>query len=244
MKTLWKKRTYETIAHIVGTDALAFDKQDLRGPYYSIAQKLDEKDIIYTFSGCNSSNFCKAKKMIDNSTDFELKENLNNPEYHRRNVLDERKRCIRAIDSAILHFKLQNGLKLAKQEFIGKAGFDRKTIKEHHDYISSIRTNIDNALKIIASPNSSIDAKMSAQKMIEHNQNEMRTLENSPLISFKRRVDEILQDSSNGYKLKQFLELRDGIENGSVPASLSELRNYLIEIDEGIFGFVPDPEKL
>ena len=245
LKTLWKKRTYETIAHIVGTEALAFEKQDLKGPFYTIAQKLDEKNIIYTFPGCSSSNsFCKAKKMIENSVDFELKENLDNPEYHRRNLYDERKRCVRAIDSAMLHFKLQNGLRLAKQEFIGKAGFDRATMKEHYDYISSIKANIDNALKIIASPSSNFDVKMSAQKMIEHNQNEMRTLENSPLIDFKRRVDAILQESENASKLKQFVELRDRIENGEIEVSLSELRNYLIEIDEGIFGFVPDPEKL
>jgi hypothetical protein len=182
--------------------------------------------------------------MIENSVDFELKENLNNPEYHRTNLYDERKRCIRAIDSAILHFKLQNGLKLAKQEFIGKAGFDRATMKEHHDYISSIKANIENALKIIASPSSNFDVKMSAQKMIEHNQNEMRTLENSPLINFKRRVEAILQESENASKLEQFMALRNSIENGSIEASLSELRNYLIEIDGGIFGFVPDPEKI
>ena len=244
LKTLWKKRTYETIAHIVGTEALSFERQDLKGPYYSIAQKLDEKDIIYTFPGCSTSNnFCKAKKMIENSADFELKENLNDPEFGRRNVQDTRKRCIRAIDSAILNFKLKNGLRAAKQEFIGKPGFDRKTMKAHYDYVSSIKDNINNALKIIASPNSSMEAKISAQKMIEHNQNEMRTLENSPMIEFKIRVDQILQESENATKIQQFEKLRDGIENGAIPADLRELRNYLIEIDEGIFGFVPDPEK-
>jgi hypothetical protein len=228
LKTLWKKRTYETIAHIVGTEALSFEKQDLKGPYYTIAQKLDEKDIIYTFPGCSSSNnFCKAKKMIENSADFELKENLDNPEFGRRNVQDTRKRCIRAIDSAILNFKLKNGLRAAKQEFIGKSGFDRKTMKAHYDYVSSIKENINNALKIIASPNSSMEVKISAQKMIE----------------FKMRVDQILQESENATKIQQFEKLRDGIENGSIPANLGELRNYLIEIDEGIFGFVPDPEK-
>jgi hypothetical protein len=84
---------------------------------------------------------------------------------------------------------------------------------------------------------------MSAQRMVEHNQNEMRTLENSPLIHFKRRVDAILQESENAFKIKQFEELRDRIENGTFTASLSELRSYLSEIDEGIFGFVPDPNK-
>ena len=49
--------------------------------------------------------------------------------------------------------------------------------------------------------------------------------------------------SENAFKIKQFEELRDRIENGTFTASLSELRGYLSEIDEGIFGFVPDPEK-
>lgn len=244
LKTLWKQRTYSTIAHIVGTDALSFDEEDLKVPFYSIAQKLDDKDIIYSFPGCSSSNnFCKAKKMIDNSVDFELQQNLNNPEYRRMNVNDERKKCIRAIDSAILHYKLQNGLKQAKDEFRNKAGFDRKTIKEHHDYIESIRMNIDNALRIVASPNSTAEQKISAQKMVEANQRDIATLENSPLKAFKNRFDEILSESVHAGRIQQFLEVREAIESGKIPADLDELRKILLEIDEGIFGFVSDPDK-
>jgi hypothetical protein len=245
LKTLWKKRTYSTLAHIVGTEALSFDEEDLRIPFNSIAQKLDEKNIIYSFSGCSpTNNFCKAKKMIDNSVNFELKENLNNPEYHKMIVNDERRKCIRAIDSAILHYKLQNALKQAKKEFIGKAGFDRATIKEHHDYVESIRHNIDNASRIIASPNTSAEQKMSAQGMIEANQRDLATLENSPLKVFKARVDEILSEKEHASKIQQFEQIRDAIESGSMAADLNELRKLLLEIDEGIFGFVPDPEKL
>ena len=245
LKTLWKKRTYSTLAHIVGTEALSFDEEDLRIPFNSIAQKLDEKNIIYSFSGCSpTNNFCKAKKMIDNSVNFELKENLNNPEYHKMIVNDEKRKCIRAIDSAILHYKLQNALKQAKKEFIGKAGFDRATIKEHHDYVESIRHNIDNASRIIASPNTSAEQKMSAQGMIEANQRDLATLENSPLKVFKARVDEILSEKEHASKIQQFEQIRDAIESGSMAADLNELRKLLLEIDEGIFGFVPDPEKL
>jgi hypothetical protein len=245
LKTLWKKRTYSTLAHIVGTEALSFDEEDLRIPFNSIAQKLDEKNIIYSFSGCSpTNNFCKAKKMIDNSVDFELKENLNNPQYHRMIVNDERRKCIRAIDSAILHYKLQNALKQAKKEFIGKAGFDRATIKEHHDYVESIRHNIDNASRIIASPNTSAEQKMSAQGMIEANQRDLATLENSPLKVFKARVDKILSEKEHAAKIQQFEQIREAIESGSMAADLNELRKLLLEIDEGIFGFVPDPEKL
>ena len=245
LKTLWKKRTYSTLAHIVGTDALSFEEEDLKVPFNSIAQKLDEKNIIYSFSGCSSTNnFCKAKKMIDNSVNFELKENLNNPEYHKMIVNDERRKCIRAVDSAILHYKLQNALKQAKKEFIGKAGFDRATIKEHHNYVESIKHNIDNASRIIASPNTSAEQKMSAQGMIEANQRDLATLENSPLKVFKARVDEILSEKEHASKLQQFEELRRAIESGSIPADLNELRKFLLQIDDGIFGFVPDPEKL
>ena len=87
LKTLWKKFTYETVSHIMGADALYFDDSDLKIPYNSIAKKLDDKDIIYSYSGCSpSNNLCKAKKMIENSLDFELKENLSNPDFHKNNV--------------------------------------------------------------------------------------------------------------------------------------------------------------
>jgi hypothetical protein len=245
LKTLWKKRTYSTLAHLVGTEALSFDEDDLKIPFNSIAQKLDEKSIIYTYSGCSASNnFCKAKKMIENSVDFELQANLDNPEYSKMIVNDEKRKCIRAIDSAILHYKLQNALKQARQEFIGKAGFDRQTIKEHHDYVESIKSNIDNASRIILSPNASPEQKMSAQRMIEANQRDLITLENSPLRTFKTRVDEILAERQHAEKLQQFEELKNAIESERISSDLGELRRYLTEIDEGIFGFVPDPEKL
>jgi hypothetical protein len=245
LKTLWKKRTYSTLAHLVGTEALSFDEDDLKIPFSSIAQKLDEKSIIYTYSGCSASNnFCKAKKMIENSVDFELQANLDNPEYSKMIVNDDKRKCIRAIDSAILHYKLQNALKQARQEFIGKAGFDRQTIKEHHDYVQSIKNNIDNGSRIILSPNASQEQKISAQRMIEANQRDLITLENSPLRTFKTRVDEILAERQHAEKLQQFAELKNAIESERISSDLSELRRFLTEIDEGIFGFVPDPEKL
>lgn len=243
LKTLWKKRTYEAISHLVGTDTLSFDDKDLKSPFYSIAQKLDEKDIIYTFKGCENTNFCKAKKQIDNSAGFELRENLNNPDYRKAFLNDDKQKCVRAIDSAILHYKLQNALRQAKGEFVGKSGFDRKTLAAHKAYYDSLKQNIDNALRIIASPNSSREQRISAQEMIEHNQNEMVSLENSPLKEFKTRFDQILAEDRHVQVLNQFEELKSAIENGSIPADLSQLRNYLIEIDEGVFGFVPDPEK-
>ena len=243
LKTLWKKRTYEAISHLVGTDTLSFDDKDLKSPFYSIAQKLDEKDIIYTFKGCENSNFCKAKKQIDNSAGFELRENLNNPNYQKAFLNDDKQKCIRAIDSAILHYKLQNALRQAKSEFVGKSGFDRKTLAAHKEYYDTLKQNIDNALRIIASPNSSRESRMSAQRMIEHNQNEMITLENSPLIGFKRRFDEILAEDNHVRVLNEYEELKSAIQNEEIPADLSQLRNYLIEIDEGVFGFVPDPEQ-
>jgi hypothetical protein len=182
--------------------------------------------------------------MIENSVDFELQANLDNPEFRNMIVNDDKRKCIRAIDSAILHYKLQNAVKQAKKEFVGRAGFDRQTIKEHHDYVESIKNNIDNASRIIISPNSSTEQKISAQAMIEANQRDLATLENSPLKLFKSRVDEILSEKEHVEKIQQFERLKSSIENGSMPADLKELRKLLMGIDEGIFGFVPDPEKL
>jgi hypothetical protein len=76
------------------------------------------------------------------------------------------------------------------------------------------------------------------------NQRDLITLENSPLRTFKTRVDEILAERQHVEKLQQFEELKNAIESGRISSDLSELRRFLTEIDEGIFGFVPDPEKL
>jgi hypothetical protein len=139
---------------------------------------------------------------------------------------------------------MQNALKQVKNEFAGKSGFDRKTLADHKEYFDSLKQNIANGVRIIASPNSSTEARLSAQKMIEHNQKEMISLENSPLIGFKRRFDQVLTEDKHVSRLEQFEELKSAIESGSIPASLEQLRIYLIEIDEGIFGFVSDPEEL
>ena len=55
---------------------------------------------------------------------------------------------------------------------------------------------------------------------------------------------EILTEKIHAEKLQRFEELKSAIESGRMSTDLGELKNYLIEIDEGIFGFVPDPEKL
>lgn len=244
LKTLWKKRTYEAISHIVGADNLYFDEQDIKQPYYTIAQKLDEKDIIYTFSGYKSTNFCKAKKLIDASLDFELKEKLDSPEYQMQQLNDDKNKCLRVIESAILHYKMQKALRQAKKEFIGKSGFDRQTLASHKSYVDGLRANINNGLRIINSPNSSMDQRISAQNMIQQNQSEFNSLNESPLLTFKKRFEEILTDQKHMAILNQFNELKKSIENGSISPDLQKLRIYLLEIDEGVFGFVPDPEQL
>ena len=53
-----------------------------------------------------------------------------------------------------------------------------------------------------------------------------------------------LFESKHVEKLQQFEELKSAIESGQISADLNELRKFLLEIDEGIFGFVPDPEEL
>ena len=244
LKTMWKKFTYNTVSHIMGADALYFDDADLKIPYKSIAQKLDDKDIIYNYSGCSNANdLCKAKKMIENSTDFELKENLNNPEYHRRNVYNEKNKCIRLVDSIIINFKFQKVLRKVKKEFIGKSGFDRQTMFFHKEYMDSLRTNIQNALRILSSNKSTMQEKLSAQQAIESNQAEMRSLEYSPLYTFKQRYEELLRQPEIAGTLNQLNKLREAILSEDVEPTLSNVRVLMLQIDEGIFGFVPNPEQ-
>jgi hypothetical protein len=228
----------------MGADALYFDDADLRIPYKSIAQKLDDKDIIYNYSGCSDANsLCKAKKMIENSTAFELKENLNNPEYHRRNVYNEKNKCIRLIDSIIINFKFQKVLRRVKKEFIGKSGFDRQTMFFHKEYMDSLRVNIQNAIRILSSNKSTMQEKLSAQQAIERNQAEMKSLEYSPMYAFKQRYEELLTQPEIAGTLNQLNQLREAILNEDVEPTLSNVRGLMLQIDEGIFGFVPNPDQ-
>lgn len=244
LKTQWKKFTYDTVSHIMGTDSLYFDSADLKIPYKSIAQKLDDKDIIYNYSGCSSSNnLCKAKKMIEDSLDFELKENLNNPEYHKNIVYSEKNKCIRLIDSIAINLKFQQVLRRAKKDFIGKAGFDRQTIFFHQEYMKSLQTNIQNAVRVVSSKKASMQEKISAQQIIERNQAEMKTLEYSPLYAFKQKYEELLSQPEIAGKLNQLSGLRQAILDEEVEATLENIRSLILQIDEGLFGFVPNPEQ-
>jgi hypothetical protein len=245
LKTLWKKRTYDTIAHLFGTDALGFDVKDTKAPYITIARKLDEKDIIYTFSGCGSEpDICKAKKMIDASLDFERKAQLGDINYQKGQVNNEKQKCLRVVDTALFSYKLQNVLKQVRQEFVGKSGFDRKTLAAHHYYVLSIREEIQKSLKILSSINASSATKKAAQERIEVNLKDLSSLENSPLLPFKQRLEEVMQENKHASIIAQFEDLKDAIQTGKISPTLLELRNYLLEIDEGVFGFVPDPENV
>ena len=139
---------------------------------------------------------------------------------------------------------MQKALRQTKKEFIGKSGFDRQTLALHKSYVDSLRANINNGLRIINSPNSSMDQRISAQNMIQQNQSEFNSLNESPLLTFKKRFEEILTDQKHVAILGQFDALKKSIENGSISPNLQQLRIYLLEIDEGVFGFVPDPEQL
>jgi hypothetical protein len=89
-----------------------------------------------------------------------------------------------------------------------------------------------------------MDQRISAQNMIQQNQSEFNSLNESPLLTFKKRFEEILTDQKHVAILGQFDALKKSIENGSISPNLQQLRIYLLEIDEGVFGFVPDPEQL
>ena len=244
LKTLWKKFTYDTVSHIMGTDALYFDDSDLKIPYKSIAKKLDDKDIIYNYSGCSPSNdLCKAKKMLENSLAFELNENLNNPEYHKRNVYNEKNKCIRLIDSVIVNFKFQKVLRRVKKEFIGRNGFDRQTIRAHQVYMDSLKASNQNALRILNSKSATMEQKLNAQKLIENIQAESRTLEFSPLYDFKKRYDEALTLPEVAGIISQLNQLRELVLNEQIQPTIDNVRKLMLDIDEGIFGFVPDPNS-
>ena len=113
----------------------------------------------------------------------------------------------------------------------------------HKEYMDSLRTNVQNALRILASNKASMQDKLAAQQAIERNQAEMRSLEYSPLYTFKQRYEELLKEPQIAGTLNQLNQLREAILSEDVEPTLSNVRGLMLQIDEGIFGFVPNPDQ-
>jgi hypothetical protein len=109
--------------------------------------------------------------------------------------------------------------------------------------MDSLRNNVQNALRILSSNKASMQEKLSAQQAIERNQAEMRSLEYSPLYAFKQRYEELLKQPEIVGTLNQLNQLREAILSEDVEPTLSNVRGLMLQIDEGIFGFVPNPEQ-
>lgn len=251
LRTMWKKRTYSVIANMLGTDYLSFyNLQD-----DAIMNELDSKNIIYDSPHCKTTKrpifgvekeFCYAKKqimMLNNNLPEQEKqytEVFENPNYIAEYVDDEKKKCIRIIDSAIMSIKISEGVKQIKKDFIGReGGYDRKSLQLQHEYIR----NLYRKRELIASRAKS--GRLDPEDFEEQNyiNTELVELKNSPMSQFKIALEQYLQTGMIKQKIDQLSILKEKIISDEVPADLSRLKIKLDEIDAGIFGYYEIPKS-
>ena len=249
LRTMWKKRTYSVLANLLGTDYLSFynlnDDQ--------IMNELDGKNIIYDSTHCKTAKrpifgvekeFCYAKKqimMLNNNLpeqDKQYTEIFENPNYIDEHIDDEKKKCLRIIESAIISIKISDGVKQIKKDFVGKEnGFDRKTLQLQHNYVRNLYIKRE---QIAGRAKSGMLTKEDFEEQ-EYINIELKELNNSPMSQFKKALDNYFQTGKLKDKIDQLNFIKEKIINNQIPADLKFLKIKIDEIDAGVFGYYEIP---
>lgn len=238
LRSRWKVATSEAIGHLIGTDALALKRRDLSLPE-NLMPKLDEKNIIYLFDGdFKTQKGCKAIKLMVNQSldspitlhyvsDHVLKETMNSNQVMLSNI----------VECAIVSIKIGEGLQAAKLALLAdKDGFYRDNLWKHLIYFKSLQERRDKIKVIIASPTVLSDRERLFKLHIEYNNltNEMNKLENSPLKTFKNKLDEILSGEKIKQKIMRLENLKSEIISGNISPTMEELVVMVKDIKQNI----------
>lgn len=249
LRTQWKKRTYSVLASMMGTDYLSFYNLNDN----EIMNELDGKNIIYDSTHCKTEKrpifgvmkeYCYAKKQIMQNNNRladdqkQYTEIFENPNYIEEHIDDEKKKCLRIIDSAILSIKISEGVKQIKKDFVGQeGGFDRRSLQMQHNYIRNLYIRREN---IASRAKSGVLAAEDFEEQNYINQ-ELKELKNSPMSKFKQALDEYFKSGSIKDKIEQLTILKEQILLGRFEPILRKVKIKIDEIDAGVFGYYEIP---
>ena len=266
LRTKWKKRTYEVIGHLIGTDTLMFTDKHVAMPW-RIGEELDEKNIVYSSKYCSADaipaeNSTEKRKWSANDgrfvskTDKRLKERCYglkmlklrdqkmhdiyaSPEYVD-NVYDNPVEiCVRLVDCNIAKVKIDEGIRQVKSEFIGKGGFDGPTMKAHMDYRDELvvrKNQIDRILSGGVSINKEKRIQLDDER--EEIMKELTQYRNSPLSAFKTRLEEVISQGVIFEKIQALEQIKVELRSGQFVPNLAQLRVRISEIDKAILPYI------
>ena len=266
LRTQWKKRTYEVIGHLIGTDTLMFTDKHVEFPW-RIGQELDEKNIVY------SSKYCSGDAIPDENSSEKRKWNANEGKFvsksdkklkercyglrmlqmrdrklhelyassdYRQNVYDNPiEMCVRLVDCNIAKVKIDEGIRQVKSEFTGMGGFDGPTMKAHMDYRDGLIVRKNEIDRILSGAVSiSRDKRIQLDDEREEIKKELLDYRNSPLASFKTRLEEVISQGAIQQKIQALEQINTELRSGEFTPNLAQLRVRIADIDKGILPYI------
>ena len=266
LRTQWKKRTYEVIGHLIGTDTLMFTDKHVEFPW-RIGQELDEKNIVYYSKYCSGDaipdeNSSEKRKWNANEgkfvskSDKKLKERcyglrmlqMRDRKLHelyassdyRQNVYDNPiEMCVRLVDCNIAKVKIDEGIRQVKSEFTGMGGFDGPTMKAHMDYRDGLIVRKNEIDRILSGAVSiSRDKRIQLDDEREEIKKELLDYRNSPLASFKTRLEEVISQGAIQQKIQALEQINTELRSGEFTPNLAQLRVRIADIDKGILPYI------
>lgn len=238
LRSHWKVATIEALGHMIGTGGLALKRKDIQTPK-NIMPKLDQKNILYTFEAESNNpkngaavmsiiNHCIGDPAVLHYADYEsVLEEMNSP----------KTMCLNIIECAIVNIKMSEGLALAKQALLTQQnGFHRENLHNHNLYMADLFRQRDEVHLVLSSPAVGRDTNKVmelAQKLNSINQ-QIETLDKSPLRDLKQKLDETINNKSIQVKIQKLLSLKNKIESGQYNPTLEQMRVHIRDIDEGM----------
>jgi hypothetical protein len=241
LRSRWKIATIEALGHMIGTGGLALKRKDINTPT-NIMPKLDQKNILYLYEGGTHPNGCLAvRSLIKNCIDDPAVLHYANSSAILEEMNSQKTMAMNLFDCAIVNLKMSQGLKIAKQEmFLSKNGFNRENLNNHNIMMKTKMTRRDKILLALSTSSVASNQEKASQMINELNQlnNEISTLQNSPLKQIKDKLDEILSTPEFVAKINQLESYKTKILNGEQIPALEEIRVIIRNIDEGILNEV------
>ena len=241
LRSRWKIATIEALGHMIGTGGLALKRKDINTPT-NIIPKLDEKNILFLYEGGTPANGCIAvKSLIKNCIDDPAVLHYANSAEILGEMNSKQTMALNLFDCAIVNLKMSQGLKIAKQElFLSQNGFNRENLHQHNMMMRSKMSRRDKILLALSTSSIASNQSKASELIIELNQlnQDIASLQNSPLKIVKDKLDEILSTPEFISKIEHLESYKQKISSGEEIPSLEEIRVIIRNVDEGILNEV------
>jgi hypothetical protein len=118
-------------------------------------------------------------------------------------------------------------------------GFDGPTMKAHMDYRDGLIVRKNEIDRILSGAVSiSRDKRIQLDDEREEIKKELLDYRNSPLASFKTRLEEVISQGAIQQKIQALEQIKTELRSGEFTPNLAQLRVRIADIDKGILPYI------